>query len=186
MIREATPRDAAGITVVQVRAWRRAYADILPPEAVEPEAVAARKAKWGSILADGPSAGAPTFVWDQDGVVAGFASVGPARDADVAGGVSPGSPHGGPGRHAGGGELRALYVDPPAQGAGVGRALLAAAEERLRADGFAFAVLWVFEENGLARDFYARHGWELEDADVTARHHGAHWWAPAVRYRLAL
>lgn len=173
MIREATPEDAAAITVVQVRAWRRAYADILPPEAVEPEAVAARRERWVSILAGGAASGAPTLVWDQDGVLAGFGSIGPARDADVAG-------------RSGGGELRALYVDPPAQGAGVGRALLTAAEERLRDDGFAFAVLWVFAENGLARDFYERRGWVLEDAEVTARHHGAHWWAPAVRYRLAL
>ena len=171
MIREATPEDAAAITAVQVRAWKRAYADILPPEAVEPEAVAAREVRWVAVIADGAASGAPTYVWDQDGAVAGFASVGRARDADVAGS---------------GGELRALYVDPPAQGAGVGRALLTAAEERLRSDGFAFAVLWVFAENGLARDVYERRGWALEDADVTARHHGAHWWAPAVRYRRTL
>ena len=170
MIRVAIPADAEAIAAVQVRAWQRAYADFLPPEAVEPATFEARRARWREHLEDG-STSRSTQAFDQDGVVAGFASIGPARDRDA--GVEVG-------------ELMALYVDPVAQGAGVGRALLDAAERLLRADGYAAAVLWVFAENGMARDFYARHSWALEPADVIAANHGAEWWAPAVRYRLVL
>jgi ribosomal protein S18 acetylase RimI-like enzyme len=32
-------------------------------------------------------------------------------------------------------------------------------EQRLQAEGFATAVLWVLEDNPRARRFYERHGW---------------------------
>ena len=53
-----------------------------------------------------------------------------------------------------GDEVPALYVDPGAQGRGVGRALF----ERLKASrpgGFRF---WVFQQNVGARRFYERYG----------------------------
>jgi GNAT superfamily N-acetyltransferase len=98
--------------------------------------------------------GGEVYVWDQDGQVAGFAALD-------------------------GAELRAIYVDPPAQGAGVGSALLTASEEALRAAGHGEAFLWTFEANGLARAFYERHGWEL----VSGRQERS---APEVRYRRVL
>ena len=98
--------------------------------------------------------GGEVFVWDQDGRLAGFA----ANDGD---------------------ELRAIYVDPPAQGAGVGSALLAAAVDALRAAGHREAFLWTYEANGLARAFYERHGWRPAPGRQARG-------APEVRYRLAL
>jgi GNAT superfamily N-acetyltransferase len=98
--------------------------------------------------------GAEVYVYDQDGRVAGFAALD-------------------------GNELRAIYVDPPAQGAGVGSALLDAAIDGLRAAGHDEAFLWAFEANGLARAFYERHGWEL----VPGRQERL---APEVRYRREL
>ena len=98
--------------------------------------------------------GGEVHVFDQDGQVVAFAALD-------------------------GGELRAIYVDPPAQGAGVGTALLDAAVAALRAAGHAEAFLWTFEANGLARAFYERHGWEL----VPGRQRRL---APEVRYRLSL
>jgi len=166
VIREATPADAEAIAMVQVRAWQRAYVDIVA-EAEMPEAGEGRE-RWARILSDGTARRAPTLVFDQDGRVAGFVSVGAGRDADVCGE---------------GGELRAVYVDPPAQGAGVGRALMDAGEARLREDGYPYAVLWVFAANAMARDFYARRGWVHEPDAVNAR---LDRWAPAARYRLAL
>ena len=166
MIRAATPADADAIAGVQVRAWKRAYADIVT-ETEMPEADDARK-RWWRILTDGPARRVLTLAFDQDGMVAGFVSVGPGRDADVCGE---------------GGELRAVYVDPPAQGAGVGRALMDAGEARLRDEGYPFAVLWVFAANGMAREVYNRRGWVLEPDAVKER---LDRWAPAVRYRLVL
>jgi GNAT superfamily N-acetyltransferase len=99
--------------------------------------------------------GAAVYVWDQDGRIAGFAALE-------------------------GAELRAIYVDPPAQGAGVGGALLGAAVEALRAAGHSEAFLWTFAANGLARAFYERHGWELVPGRLDRLG------APEVRYRRAL
>lgn len=61
--------------------------------------------------------------------------------------------------------LDGLYVDPGAQGAGIGSALVGLAKS-LRPEGFG---LWVFEMNHPARAFYARHGFlELEHTDGSA------------------
>ena len=53
--------------------------------------------------------------------------------------------------------LEKLYVDPPAQGRGIGTALLDKAKE-LRPGGL---HLWVFQKNTGARRFYERHGFHL-------------------------
>jgi GNAT superfamily N-acetyltransferase len=63
-----------------------------------------------------------------------------------------------------GDEIKGLYVEPAAQGAGLGATLLDFACERLRAAGYAQAMLWVFEPNGHARGFYERRGWVADGA----------------------
>jgi GNAT superfamily N-acetyltransferase len=102
-------------------------------------------------------------VADVGGRVAGFASYGDARGE-----------HAGPGL----GELHAIYVDPPAQGAGAGSALLAAAEQGLRDEGHERAMLWVFVRNGLARAFYAARGWAPDDPPLVVEDR----WSTEVRY----
>ena len=99
-----------------------------------------------------------TLVWDQGGAVAGFAS-------------------------AGQGTLLALYVDPRAQGAGVGTALMEAALDLLRADGNRDAVAWTFVDNERARRFYEKHGWTAEP-ETTDRHERVD--ALEIRYRRPL
>jgi GNAT superfamily N-acetyltransferase len=155
VIRRATPADAPEIAAVQARAWRHAYADIVEPERMP--TVEHQAPRWVALI-DG---GGLVHVWDQDGRVVGFATAGPGReDASV-------------------GELYAIYVDPPAQGAGVGAQLLTAAEQSLRDAGHRDAILWTFEANGLARAFYERHGWRADGG------HQVHL-APEVRYRRTL
>jgi GNAT superfamily N-acetyltransferase len=53
--------------------------------------------------------------------------------------------------------LTHLYVEPSAQGQGIGKVLLVHAK-RLRPGGL---ELWVFEQNAGARRFYERHGFRL-------------------------
>jgi GNAT superfamily N-acetyltransferase len=53
-----------------------------------------------------------------------------------------------------GDEIPAFYVDPDAQGRGIGSELFARLKQR-RPGGFRF---WVFQENVRARRFYERHG----------------------------
>jgi GNAT superfamily N-acetyltransferase len=151
VIRRATPADAPAIAAVQARAWRHAYADIVAPERMP--TVEQQAPRWVAHM----GAGGEVHVWDQDGRVVGFATAGPGRDDATQG------------------ELYAIYVDPPAQGAGVGAALLAAAEQALRDAGHGEAILWTFEANGLARAFYERRGWR---ADGGRQDH----FAPELRY----
>jgi L-amino acid N-acyltransferase YncA len=149
VIRRATPADAPAIAAVHARTWRHAYADIVDPERMpDPEQQAPR-------FAEHIASGGEVYVFDQDGLVAGFA----ALDGE---------------------ELRAIYVEPAAQGAGVGSALLEASVEGLRAAGLHEAFVWCFAANGLARAFYERHGWELVPGETQERS------APEVRYRREL
>ncbi len=155
MIRPAVAGDAESIDRVHVRAWERAYGDFVAPDRM----IGAREpedrlARWRERLDDEVIR---TWVFELDGFLAGFAS-------------------------AGGGTLRALYVDPGAQGAGVGTALLEHAEAVLRAEGAAEAELWVYRENEHGRRFYESHGWEL----VPGSEKDDDWAAPGVRYRKVL
>jgi GNAT superfamily N-acetyltransferase len=75
------------------------------------------------------------------------------------------------------GELHGLYVEPAAQGAGLGAALHDFALAELGRRGVDGATLWVFEANGHARGFYERRGWVADGETGTAAQ------APEVRYR---
>jgi ribosomal protein S18 acetylase RimI-like enzyme len=79
-------------------------------------------------------AGGGVRVFDQDGTVVGYAAV--LED-----------------------KLASLYVDPAAQGAGVGSRLLADAQARMHAAGHARAWLYVYADNAQGCAFYERHGW---------------------------
>jgi GNAT superfamily N-acetyltransferase len=60
------------------------------------------------------------------------------------------------------GHVAILAVAQEAEGQGVGRALLKAAEEWGRGEGFRRLTLAVFTANQRAKEFYARQGWHVE------------------------
>lgn len=163
MIRAATVADAPAIAALQTRAWWRAYPDIVDPALLAADPEDERVGRWARHLAAQES---QTLVADVGGHIAGFASVGPSRLPDP----PPGE-----------GELFAIYVDPAAQGAGLGTALLAAAERVLRDLGYTSGVLEVLAANEPARAFYSGHGWP-HDGGVPV----AHDWGPCVHHRRAL
>lgn len=105
------------------------------------------------------------LVADDEGAVVGFAACGESRDA------------------AGEGELYGIYVSADSWGSSAGPGLMRAALERLRADGFSTATLWVLEDNPRARRFYEREGWSV-DGGRTGEHLGVR--TSEVRYRIAL
>jgi putative acetyltransferase len=72
------------------------------------------------------------WVWEEDGRILGFAALGDDM-------------------------LDHIYVEPEAQGRGIGTALLTHAKER-RPHGFR---LWTFQRNEGARRFYERHGFRV-------------------------
>ncbi len=161
MVRPLAPGDVGALAGVHHRALHRAYGTWVDPERLG--SLEERQESW----AQPPVPGHRTLVYDLAGQLAGFTTTCvPARDRDVAAAV---------------GELVALYVDPPAQGAGVGGALLAAAVAQLREAGCREAVLWVVEANEHARHVYETRGWAVDRAGRED-----HPWGAGVRYRLGL
>jgi len=75
------------------------------------------------------------------------------------------------------GYVASLYVDPSAQGLGIGRRLLGSVEAQLAQAGRNRASLWVFAANAPSLAFYERQGWR-RDGEVTTL---PEWGEPQVR-----
>lgn len=184
-IRPARVADAPALGSVHVRAWREAYRGGLMPQAfLDRLSVDDRVATWRIALEVTPPAPAPApqslaspalapgdervarlvAVPEPQEEPIGFIVVGPERDGSGASG-----------------EVAALNVDPDHWGQGVGRSLLRAGVDHLRAQGFVDATLWAHPDNRRARRFYERAGWTAEGAEHRAEVMGTE--VPAVRYR---
>lgn len=146
--RPAGVGDADAIAAVHVAGWRRAFAGLVDARFLAGLDAGRRAASWRRIIEE-PAPRSAVLVAVRSGRVAGFCSAGVSRDADADGGV---------------GEVYAIYADPAQLGTGVGRALMTAALEFLRAEGFTRATLWTLEGNALGRAFYDRTGWALDGA----------------------
>jgi ribosomal protein S18 acetylase RimI-like enzyme len=170
-VRPAGQADAEDLARVRIATWRAAYRGIVPDAVLDGLDPVAEVVTWRQRLA------AATEVRTEVALVAappdrprlvGFVTTGAARHAG----------------EAGLGEVWAIYVDPDAQGRGVGRALMDAAIRDLETRGFGEAVLWVFEANAPARAFYERLGWTPDGAAKPLVIGGA---APLeIRYRRSL
>jgi GNAT superfamily N-acetyltransferase len=164
-VRAAAPEDAYDVARVQVRSWQWAYRGLIAQsylDSLEPETWAGRYT-FGRIGIGLPS----TLVAVDGSTVCGLATTGLCRDDDL-----PNF-----------GELMALYVDPAHAGTGVGRLLIGAARERLRAVSTQ-AALWVLDCNIRARRFYERDGWSLDGTKRTRAYGDAP--VQEVRYRRPL
>jgi 2,7-dihydroxy-5-methyl-1-naphthoate 7-O-methyltransferase len=139
IVRLATPSDASAIAAVQLATWRATYREWIP-EVVASLDLARTAANWEQAAR---TVGQRVVVAERDGQIVGYAHSGPP-DGDV----------GDAAEH----ELYALYVRPDAQGAGVGR--------RLVADVLAAApgewVVWSLERYEPARRFYERLGFRID------------------------
>lgn len=118
--------------------WRSVYRGILPDDFLEQEytpekRTAALRKSWENRSNE------QFYIVYVDGVPAGMLAFCPTEDANV-------------------GDVKGLYLLPPFQGQGFGRALMDWALEKLKALGCREAILWVLEENQPARAFYAHCG----------------------------
>ena len=149
LIRPAEPPDAMAIARVHVRSWQVAYRGLLPQDYLDqlhPED-RARTYDFTSLDPLKPR----TIVAVEEGLIHGFATTAPSRDADL----------------ANYGELCALYVDPEQWGRGMGRVLVSAARAYLSQLGFHHALLWVLRSNVRAERFYKIDGWAADSARRT-------------------
>jgi GNAT superfamily N-acetyltransferase len=168
-VRAARVQDAPAMGRVHVRAWQAAYRGQMPDEYLDGLRAEQRAEYWTGVLERGP--GQTTVLVAEEppeGVVVGFAALGPAG----------GQPD------AEDGELYVINVDPDYWGGGASRALLEAAQAALARLGYREAVLWVLPGNARARRFYERAGWVADDAKRTVEVHGA--MVEEVRYRRRL
>jgi len=149
----ASPTEFRAAMVVNRAAWRDAYADILPDERLDgmtvPDGVELQE-RYDRATAEGRAF--LVAVDRQPGAVVGFADAvwNDERKAfcerDDA-------------------EIRAIYVDPGAQGAGVGSALLDSVLDRVP-DACSRLALETFTENRSAREFYEARGFERVGASA--------------------
>lgn len=140
----ALPEHARGIAAVHVRSWQAAYAGILEQDFLDGLSIDKRAVAWSEILQKAESR---TLVASLGDRLVGFISHGPCRDAD----------------DKNRGEIWALYVDPGSWRQGIGRAMLAAALQELRAAGHPDVSLWVLSANHRGLDFYLRCGFTRVD-----------------------
>ncbi|RYP85630.1 GNAT family N-acetyltransferase [Nocardioides guangzhouensis] len=157
-VRVAWADDAPGIAGVQVRAWREAYADVLPAEALAGLDVEHVAAAWRDALAKPQDARNRVLVALERNRVVGFAVTGPAGDPDC----DPVSD----------GEVGEFRVDPGEQRKGHGSRLVQACADTLAADRFSRAVAWLSSTDDALREFLTGAGWAPDGAHRELDLHG--------------
>jgi GNAT superfamily N-acetyltransferase len=148
VIRAATRADADGITDVQVASWRAGYAHVFPESVLYADDFeSSRRTMWNNwrFLPGHRVAVVTEPAGDGGERIIGFCSYGPERERARG--------------FTGRGEVWAFYLHPDRWGCGAAAQLMDHVEQRLKAEGFATAVLWVLDDNPRARRFYERQGW---------------------------
>lgn len=168
VIRRATVADVRPIADVHVRSWLKAYRGLIPDQVLDSLSAEQREAMWREAINQPASPKDRVWVAEQRGRIVGFASSGPGRDDDV-------DPHKT-------GAVYAIYLEPEAQGRGIGRRLFQRTVEELRELGFTAATLWVLEANVRTRLFYEAAGWQCDGTERTITVRGSD--LPEVRYRI--
>jgi GNAT superfamily N-acetyltransferase len=166
-IRRAEPTDACAIAAVHIRSWQWAYRGQLPDEFLDqlPSGLEQRTLGWERTLSTHPER--QVWVAENDETIVGFAATRPCGDE--------GAPEQA-------GEVSAIYLDLDWAGKGLGQALLRAAVQGLRAQGFTHATLWVLKSNARARRFYETAGWQADGATKVENRPGLE--LREVRYRI--
>jgi len=144
-IRPATIADAPALAEIHSRGWETAYADIVPAQAIA-ERRPRRPAQWQAWLSRPHEISAAVL----DGQVVGFLSLRrPEPNENL------------PDHYY---EVGGIYLHPEVYRQGIGRKLMAFAEEQARAKGKSAMMLWVFEDNAPSRRFYEACGYRPDSA----------------------
>lgn len=149
-VRVAWADDAPAIAEVQVKAWRRVYAGLLPSDVLESLDPAQFAAAWQESLSKPKDARNRVLVALERNTVRGFAITSPSEDPDA----DP----------VADGEVSELTVDPDHVRHGHGSRLLQACADTLRADRFRRAVTWLNSTDDTLREFLTTAGWAPDGA----------------------
>lgn len=164
----ASRGDGDAIADVHIASWQVGYAHVFPAAFLHSAEFETERRGWWRDWTFHP--GQRVAVVEQQGRISGFAAYGPERERSRG--------------HTGRGEVYAFYLHPECWGDGSAAALIDHTEERLGAEGFAEAVLWVLDDNPRARAFYERHGWS--PSGVTGEFDAAGLRVAEVEYRKEL
>jgi GNAT superfamily N-acetyltransferase len=156
-VRPARAGDAEALARIQVASWRAGFAGIVPEALLarltSEEASEAFRDRWREAITSPPTSRHRVLaaVTGSPGrEVAGFASVGPATDADRW-----------PGTDA---EVYELRISPERVGSGHGSRLVQAVADTLTEDGFHTISIWTLEADSALRRFLESAGWALDGA----------------------
>ena len=146
-IRPANVDDAPVLAQVHVDSARAAYGELVPESALRGYTYPRREEGFRRALAAGTE---ETYVAELGGEIVAILTIGAARDADL--------------DHERTGEIWGIYVAPAHWRKGIGKRLVAQAEEMLSSRKCERAVLWVLEANQQARRFYEAMGYRSDGA----------------------
>ena len=156
-VRPARAGDAGALARIQVAAWRRSFAGIVPEELLAQltgeAAEGAWRDRWREAITNPPTSRHRVLAALDGGPsreVTGFASAGPATDADRWAGTD--------------GEVYELRISPERTGQGHGSRLLHAVADTLIEDGFHTVSIWALEADTALRRFLESSGWAADGA----------------------
>lgn len=139
-IRIAKEEDAHAIAEIHVSSWQKIYRGHIPDRVLDNLSVSEREQRWRVLI----NSKVKVLLIEKDNETLGFASLCPSRDADTNPNIC--------------GEISAIYLNPNVWHQGLGKQLLNRALTELENMGFSEVILWVLQENQLARNFYERMG----------------------------
>jgi GNAT superfamily N-acetyltransferase len=157
-VRVGWAEDAQSIAEIQVRAWQREYAGMLPEELLAAMDPAEFAEAWRASLAKPKDARNRVLVALERNTVRGFAVTGPSPDPDA----DP----------IADGEIVELTVDPGQTRHGHGSRLVQACAETLKADRFTRALIWLASTDDVRRAFLTEAGWAPDGAHRELDLHG--------------
>jgi GNAT superfamily N-acetyltransferase len=156
-VRPARAGDAASLARIQVASWRCGFAGIVPQdllaELTSEEAEQVWRDRWREAITNPPTSRHRVLAAVDGGPsreVAGFASAGPATDADRWPGID--------------GEVYELRISPERTGQGHGSRLLHAVADTLIEGGFHTVSIWALEADTALRRFLEASGWAADGA----------------------
>jgi GNAT superfamily N-acetyltransferase len=152
-VRGAVLEDAQAIAELDIATWRAAYRDLMPQPYLDALSLDEQTERFARGLGRDTARGKRTLVADDEGVMAGYAVVGPDDGSTD-------------------GLLFLMYVAPDRWGTGIGRALMQMSRAALVELGYRRAALWVLEANARARRFYEADGWRPDGQQGTDDYEG--------------
>ena len=149
IVRPARIDDVPALARVLVDSWRAAYRELVPGSYLQGFNYEWREESFRESLATGAE---ETFVVQLDRDIAGFLTLGTARDPDLDSSRT--------------GEIWGIYLSPGHWRRGVGKKLVWEAERVFKSRGYESAVLWVLERNEQARRFFEAVGFNPEGETI--------------------